>query len=547
MDPGTTPDADAASPPRVATAEALAALEALLGADRVRHDEGSRGRYARTTGIVGPAPAAIVFPTTTVEVRGVVSIAARFGVPLYPISRGRNWGYGDACAPRDGQVIVDLGCMNRILEVDRRLGYAVIEPGVTQKQLSDYLAENDTGLWVDVTGAGLEASLVGNTLDRGFGHTRHGDHFLTACGLEVVLADGRVLDTGFGHFPGATAARVYRYGVGPFLDGLFAQSNFGIVTKLGLWLMPRPEAFRAFFFVVPEDAQLADVVDRLAPLRMKGVLDSAVHIANDLRTLTARTRYPWDRTDGRTPLPPNVRRELRRAHGLGAWNGAGAIQGSKGVVRAISREIRRALGPYRVKFASDRTLSMARRTTRLLGRFGLGRGLTELLDILEPVYGLLQGRPSQEHLRGAAWRVRDPDPGEAQDPLDCHAGLLWASPVLPATGEHARAVMTLIDPIYAKHGFETLVTFTMINERAMIAITNVAFDRRQTDEAVRAAACYDALMTALIAAGYVPYRTGPAGFAKLHQHDSVFWDVTRQLKQALDPKGIIAPGRYIPD
>jgi 4-cresol dehydrogenase (hydroxylating) len=84
---------------------------------------------------------------------------------------------------------------------------------------------------MDSTGAGPEASLVGNALDRGFGHTRYGDHFQTFCGLQIVLADGRVLETGFGHFPNARARWVFRYGIGPFVDGIFSQSNFGIVTR----------------------------------------------------------------------------------------------------------------------------------------------------------------------------------------------------------------------------------------------------------------------------------------------------------------------------
>jgi hypothetical protein len=52
---------------------------------------------------------------------------------------------------------------------------------------------------------------------------------------------------------------------------------------MGLWLMPEPESFRAFFFSSPDDASIADLVDRLSPLKKQGLLPSAVHIANDLR------------------------------------------------------------------------------------------------------------------------------------------------------------------------------------------------------------------------------------------------------------------------
>jgi 4-cresol dehydrogenase (hydroxylating) len=149
-------------------------------------------------------------------------------------------------------------------------------------------------------------------------------------------------------------------------------------------------------------------------------------------------------------------------------------------------------------------------------------------------------------MRGVSWRVRPPAPSNPTDPLDCHAGLLWIAPVLPATGGDARAVVNVVDPIYRKHGFDTLVTFTLITERAMVCVTNVSFDRRQADEAARAQACYDELSHALMAEGYVPYRSGPRGMAALDPHASTFWDVTSRIKQALDPDGVIAPGRYDP-
>jgi len=533
--------------------EALGALSSVVGVEHVCADGGTLDRYGRSGMPEGTMPMAVVSPGSTQQVRRVVEIAARFGLKLYPISRGKNWGYGAACAPTPGQVIVDLGRMNRVLEVDRELAYAVIEPGVTQGQLWEHLQHHAPDLWMDATGAGPEASVVGNTLDRGFGHTRYGDHFLHTCGMEVVLADGRVLNTGYGHYANAKAGRVYRYGVGPSLDGLFAQSNFGIVTRIGIWLIPRPEAFCGYFFQSQREEDLERLVDAMAALRRQGLLQTAIHIANDLRVISSRTRYPWQRTGGRTPLPEEVRAALRREYGIGAWSGCGAISGTRGSVAAVKKAVKGALRGFEVKFLDDGRLAMARRLRRWLSAVGIGGRFGALLDVVEPLYGLLQGRPSIEHLRGAAWRVRgevaglgEEDGALAIDPLDCHAGLMWVSPVAPAKGTSAREVMRLIEPIYQRYGFEALVTFTIITERAMCCVTNLAFDKRDTEETARAGRCYDTLMTVLIDAGYVPYRTSVHGARKLGRGSSVFWDVRSQLKRAMDPRGILAPGRYEP-
>ncbi len=525
---------------------ALAAWGEVLGDAYVESGEPTRHRYARSTSGRATLPLAVLRPEDVEQVRQVVGIAARFGIAVYPISKGKNWGYGDACAPTAGQVILDLGRMNRIIEVNDELAYAVIEPGVTQGQLYEYLQAHHPNLWLDSTGAGLDASLVGNTLDRGFGHTRYGDHFLSTCGMQVVLADGRVLDTGFGHFAQAQAHRVYRYGVGPFLDGLFAQSNYGIVTQIGLWLMQRPESFSGFFFQTEHEGDLAEIIDRLAPLRMAGVLTSTVHIGNDLRVFSSRAQFPWDRTVGRTPLPQEARREMRRAMRVGAWTVAGALYGTKQTVRAAKKAVKQAMRGYKVHFVDDRRLAMVEKWLRLVRPLGMGVRLNRQLAALKPVYGLLKGIPTDEPRRGVAWRVRDELGTTPHDPLDVHAGVKWASPVLANRGQSARDLIQLIEPIYEKHGFEAFITFTMITERAMIAVTNLAFDTRESDEVAAANACYDELIDAMIEHGYIPYRCGPGTYEKLAAHDSVFWDVAGQIKAALDPDQIISPGRYIP-
>jgi 4-cresol dehydrogenase (hydroxylating) len=113
------------------------------------------------------------------------------------------------------------------------------------------------------------------------------------CGFEVVLPTGDVAQTGFARFANSQAAAVYRWGVGPTLDGLFSQSNLGIVTRMTIWLMPAPPYFQAFFFQCGEDSQLAPLIEALRPLRLSGALRSTVHIANDYKVLAGLQQYPW--------------------------------------------------------------------------------------------------------------------------------------------------------------------------------------------------------------------------------------------------------------
>lgn len=526
---------------------AVAEWREVLGAEGVSTEAKVLARYARTTQPEGTRPRGILYPVAREQVQSVVRIASRYGIVVYPISRGKNWGYGDACAPTDGAVIVDLSRMNRILEINSELAYAVIEPGVTQQQLFEVVRREAPGFWLDCTGAGGGASVVGNILERGFGHTPYGDHVRTTCGMEVVLPDGKVLHTGFGHFPEAKTAHVYPYGVGPILDGLFMQSNLGIVTQLGLWLYPTPEAFRFFFIKVDREEDLAPLIEALRPLRMRGILNSAVHIGNDLRIISSLRRYPWEEMNGATPLSESMRARLRRETGVGAWNVSGALAGTHAQVRGAARAVRRAAGPLgKVVFVNDLKLALGQRAIAILRHFGIGGRLARQLAALEPNYGLLKGIPTDEPLRGTQWRLRGQPSDALLDPLEARCGLLWMSPVVPMRGADADEVIRMVTPLYARHGFELLATFTMLNERSMVAILNMCFDKDNPEETAAASACYDAVMHALTTAGYPPYRVGAQGLPGLAIEGDTFWEVAGTIKRALDPADILARGRYIP-
>ena len=190
--------------------QALVEWRAVLGAERVLVEGDGLARLSRTTLSGAHAPVAALLPRTRDEVVALVRIAGAHGVPLYPISRGRNWGYGDRCPVGPGQVLVDLGGLDRVLEVNDELGYAVIEPGVTQGKLLAHLRDTGSGLWLDATGSGLEASVLGNSIERGFGHTPYGDHFAHTATFEVVLADGSVVQTGLGDYGDPRLAACYK-------------------------------------------------------------------------------------------------------------------------------------------------------------------------------------------------------------------------------------------------------------------------------------------------------------------------------------------------
>lgn len=529
----------------------LHALRTAVGAGQLRDDAHTLARYACSTSGHSTRPLAVAMPASTAEVAALLQVARRYQLPVYPLSTGKNWGYGDACAVSDGQLIIELSRMNRIIEVDPALAYAVIEPGVTQRQLSDYLREHRLKLWMDCTGAGPDTSLMGNILERGFGHSPYGDRLRHVAGMQVMLASGDVFDTGFGHYPQARTSHLFPYGLGPFLDGLFTQSNFGIVTRIGIWLMPEAACINHFLCRVDHHQDIAGVVDALRPLRLDGTLRSIVHIGNDLRVLSGGQVFPSAEADSRQALPQALRDSMRDMAGVGAWTVSGALYGSAAQVGAARQALRRALAGTgaAVSFLTEGKLRAAAMLARLLGNSRSGRRWQAKVALGTALFAMNRGTPDGRFLAGAYWRRRQGLPAsfpQGADPARDQCGMLWLSPVLPLRGADLMALHEMVEPVLRQYGFDLLVTFSMINERALGAVLTIAFDKDDPAAALRAQACYRTLFELVMKAGYIPYRVGLQSMAALDPDQDVYWKTVAQIKRALDPDGLIAPGRYEP-
>lgn len=527
-----------------ALAAALREWTAILGDSYVVCSREALKAASTATFATSQQVYALLRPGSREEVQESVRIANRFRVPLYPFSSGRNWGYGSRVPASDG-VLLDLGRLNRILDFSEELAYVTLEPGVTQQQLHEFLRERKSRLWMDATGAGPDTSVVGNTVERGFGHTPMADHCSHVCGLEVVLPSGECIDTGFSRFPGAKAGPLGRWGVGPSLDGLFSQSNFGIVTRMTVWLMPAPERFEAFFFLCKREDGLGPLVDALRPLRLNGTLRSAIHIGNDYKVLAATRQYPWEATSGRTPLEPALMSKFRRELGIGHWNGSGGLYGTKVQVREARRQLRRALGGNvdRLQFVDERLL-------RIMGRFAepfrlvTGWNVRRTLDVLRPVFNLMKGTPTHTTLASVYWRKKRGVPPD-MDPDRDGCGLLWCSPVVPSTGIHAEVVARLAGDLLLRHGFEPQISILLASERTLICVITISYDREIPGEDERALQCYRLLGGELLARGYPPYRLSLASMDYM-DGQVAYSRLLHTLKTALDPNGVIAPRRYEP-
>ncbi len=502
--------------PKGVTEEALDAAIAefrhLLGDDAVLTTAEQLASYAKIMMPVPEAehvPAAAIMATTVPQIQSIVGICNKYKVPLWTISTGKNLGYGSAAPAEPGQVVLDLHRMDRILEVDGELCYALVEPGVTYKQLYDYIHEHQLPLWLSVPAPSAIAGPTGNTLDRGVGYTPYGEHFLFSCGMEVVLANGDILRTAMGGVPKSNTWQIFKWGYGPYLDGIFTQSNYGIVTKFGFWLMPAPPAYKPFLIQYPDDNDIVEIVDTLRPLRIGGTIPNAAVIAHALyeAPLKAKRR---DYFTGEGSIPDEAVRRIVADHKLGIWNVYGALYGTEEQV-AVNWKI----------------------VTAAFGRSGKAKFLLQEDVGDDPGFGyraaLMRGGMDLREFGLYNWRGG--------------GGSLWFAPVSQARGSEALKQVALAKRILTAHGLDYTGEY-IVGGRDMHHILDMLYDRTDPEETKAAFACFDELVSTFAAEGYGTYRTSPAFMDKVAEgYGPVQQSINRTLKRALDPNGILAPGK----
>ena len=508
---------------------------------------------------------AVVKLTESQEIKALIDLAnlcasdQKLAFTLYPISTGKNWGYGSSqpSGIEKNIVLLDLGRLNNIKYFDPDLGLVTIEPGVTQQQLSDFLHKHDYPYMVPVTGAGPECSILANALERGYGITPHTDHFGAVTSIQGYWANGTPYHSAIDELDQSTEKHVnktYKWGLGPYLEGLFTQSNLGIVSQLTLRLAIRKPRFSSFFIQLNNDKNLEQIV----PIVKKVLQDyegivGAINIMDQRRLLSMLSKNP-DKYSHKVMSEGKIK-VLASNLKVPCWTVVGSIYGSKGVVKSVKKEIRELFSviPCRQVYSDSFSIIaankiMAALPSWLINNINLLSKLSKQLIAFQQGKDIMLGIPNKMALKLAYWRHQDAQKftSNSLSPGSDECGLLWYAPLISMKVEVIREFVSFVRTTCPQYNIEPFITLTNLKHDCIDSTIPIVFDSKNTKAINDAHQCLEVLTKEGLKRGFVPYRINIDQQQWLLDKDSDFWQTVNLLKKSLDPNNILSISRYNP-
>jgi len=231
----------------------------IVGEDRVSNSQEELFFYSRDPGAQHPRKVDyVVIPNTVEEVQKVIILANKEKIPITPLGGG--FTLSALVVPNKGGIVLDMKGMDKIIEVNEKNRYAVVEAGVSQAALKTYLEKNYPHLQHSTPEAPPTVTVVGNALIQGHGHIspRYGVNSDMINGMEVVLPTGEVCKIG------SCSVSPYWFTRGPLpdLSGLFIGwfGTTGVVTKLSIKLYPKPRYREVMAFSTDDIDLITDAI-----------------------------------------------------------------------------------------------------------------------------------------------------------------------------------------------------------------------------------------------------------------------------------------------
>lgn len=519
-------------------------LMEIFGKNNYLSSEEAHLRYSTNTISAEKNLLGAVILENSAQIPDILRLANFHLFKIYPISIGNNWGYGSSLPVAQTSLIVDLSKLNRIIEFNAKLGFVVLEPGVTQKDLYDFIQKNNLEYMVPTTGAGPLASVLGNALERGYGMTPIEDHTASLLSVRAYLPNGEIYKSQINEFGGFRSDEVFKWKIGPYLDGLFSQSNLGIVFQATIALAKKPENITQFISFIKDD-NLEDAIDIVRRIKMQiGNTSGGINIMNKRRLLSmvnSFDNWPLDYAAGE-----NFIRDMAKSQNLPDWMILGGLYGPQEMIAGASEVISRELNTITNKtiFINRSKIGLLKSITKFLPL----KNIRKIADSLESAIDVLEGKPAQVALPLAYLKnpiKPDLTKTDFLSPDRDNCGLIWFSPLLPVNGNLVRDFVSEVHRICLYYDIEPLVTLTLISERCFDSTIPILYDKGNPKQVTNARKCHEALIKMAPELGIFPYRLDVRSMGELYEnHQGVASKLWTSIKEKVDPNNILSPGRY---
>ena len=482
----------------------LLGMEHVLNSDDAACDKGLK-TFGENVSVSGT-----LLPENTWQVARICEIASEHAIDLHPVSRGANWGLGSRAPAVAGSVIIDLSRLDGITGFDETQGVVHIGPGVTFRQLYEFISEKSSDYFLPTIGGPVTASVLANALDRGDATFCH--RWESISDLTVVLADGRVINTGHAAYTNSQLAGCGISPYGPIIDGLFSQGNLGIVPGAWLRLEPLPSNISAMVLDIDGMVNLPDVLDLWRRLQRDGQLpDRSMTMWNGIKML-AREGVRDDYTD----------QQLKEAR-LGKWRVCGYVVGE-------TKE--------HLQYRHNR---IAKQFSKCVDSV---RGTILRVDHIWQEGGKdVFAVPKQVNLKTLYWHKNQIAPSSEMNPDNDNCGAIWLCLVLPFDGQRICDFFHHADQCLSEAGVDLNIGLEAASFRAVLMYLTISFDRTDSDEEERALATYRLLQDDAIAQGYAPYRIANGAPLPGGHSENPVGDYLRQIKSTADPNAVLSRGR----
>jgi 4-cresol dehydrogenase (hydroxylating) flavoprotein subunit len=471
----------------------LSDLQEIVGEEYAFSPVKNHAEWLKATYLTSARPMMVVRPMSTVEIIKIIDFCNRNQVTFETISLGYNWGYGSRTPSSNNCIQISLDRMKKI-QVDESSNSVLIESGVSQAELCNYLRDSDSDCTMSVSGSSPHSSILGNALTGGYGNGIHTVRWDNLISLTIINRLGHLQEI----FRTDQDWCGWRESI---------KNGTGGVVVSGVFELPEiPSYMEMYFFSISSHTQKTRLIESLIKSKELQLIDGNWSCFPDYRIIAEYAKLRNTITDTNECISRKVLKDHYDSLPE-EWRGslAGVFCKQSATLEDMKRssiKIRAEFESIQVKFQSYLLDKQCIKSLRVDVNHDIG----------QPLHDLVRGRiltfsgiVRNGSIPMSYWRKKTyPNTSLHLDRDDC--GFIWLACTSSATPELLSKGIEIIEATFSSHGLEPLYVIDGISNHEIYTMVAIIFDKESESEYQSAIGCFRACRKSLNEIGIQTYR-----------------------------------------